>query len=140
MAALLLLKILVPFVLLSATFHVLCLTPPSSLLATEDRAHLALANGRLLEPCAMVGARAPGGLGLQDAYALVLAACAFTDVLALTFLYAVRTDGSWLEIGRTITHFAMANLLQVFILGLAGLASVVVGGGGKTEAREDKEE
>ncbi|CEH15129.1 Glycosylphosphatidylinositol anchor synthesis protein [Ceraceosorus bombacis] len=124
MAALLLLKILVPFVLLAAIFHVLCVTPRSAVLAQEPIS----TRGKLVEPSTILGPRSPGGLSLADPYALVLAAsCAF-EVLAITFLFAVRTEGSWLEIGRSITHFVMANLLQVFVLALAGLAGVVVGG------------
>lgn len=191
MAALLLLKILVPFLILSSIFHVLCLSPPrssaivyagakASLKANDDvsappvngtvqpdsasatapvssasafSSAVQGSNAPLASPAAieratssdfpatplapivasselpLFGPRAAGGLGLRDAYAPVLVACIATDVLALSFLFAVRDRGSWLEIGRTITHFAMANPLQVFMLALASLGATLMGGG-----------
>lgn len=68
----------------------------------------------------IVGPDSIGGLGLGTPYGIIVCCCIATDVLALNFLFAVRTTGAWLEIGQSITHFAMANLLQVFMVALMG--------------------
>jgi phosphatidylinositol glycan class N len=124
MASLLLLKILTPFVILASTFQLICLTPP------HPRANIAQPRktGVQVAGPPLFGKDSVGGLGLTDAYSLVLLACISTDVLAVSFLVMVRTTGSWLEIGQTITHFAMANLLQVFMLALSAVAEFVIGG------------
>jgi len=134
MATLLLLKILVPFVILSSVFQVLCLsptrTPPSTSTATlKDTQSNRELKASLMEGPPLLGPSSSGGLGLRDSFSPTLLACIATDILALNFLFAVRVDGSWLEIGRTITHFAMANLLQIFMLALAALSEVVMGQG-----------
>ncbi len=103
MATLLILKIMVPFVILCSSFQILCLSPRKD------------------------SQQALSGLGLPGASPLVLAACMATDVLALNFLYAVQDTGSWLEIGQSITHFVMANLLQVFILALTAGSAAFIG-------------
>ncbi|MCO5549730.1 hypothetical protein L7F22_003203 [Adiantum nelumboides] len=133
MAALLILKIMVPFIVLASVFQMLCLTPPHT--KRTSGKHIRKTGYDLAGP-PLFGAESVGGLGLRDAYSLVLLACIFTDVLALNFLLTVQTKGSWLEIGQSITHFAMSNLLQVFILALSALADVVVGRGGKVVSEE----
>lgn len=133
MATLLLLKILVPFVILSSIFQVLCLsptrTPPQASRSTDNAQATRKLKASLMEGPELLGKNSSGGLGLRDSFSLTLIACIAADVLALNFLFTVRTDGSWLEIGRTITHFAMANLLQIFMLALATLSEVVMGKG-----------
>lgn len=103
MAALLLLKILVPLVLLCAAFQVLCLSP------------------RFSDETGLLSS----GIQLGSASPLVLAAGLATDALALNFFFAIKTEGSWLEIGQTITHFVLANLLQVFMLALTAVTSAM---------------
>lgn len=125
MAALLLLKILTPFVILASTFQLVCLNPPHQ----RASSGLLRRTGIDLAGPPLFGQDSVGGLGLKDAYSLVLLACISTDVLAVSFLVTVQTTGSWLEIGQSITHFAMANLLQVFMLALSAVADAVVGGG-----------
>ncbi|EPQ26277.1 uncharacterized protein PFL1_06212 [Pseudozyma flocculosa PF-1] len=123
MATLLLVKILVPFLVLNAVFQALCVTPASPPPPRAQR------GGAVNDEVRLVGAGAFGGLGLRGGLlALVFGACMVTDVLALNFLYAVKSEGSWLEIGQTITHFVMANLLQIFMLSLAWISSCIMSG------------
>ncbi|SJX60502.1 related to MCD4-sporulation protein [Sporisorium reilianum f. sp. reilianum] len=119
MATLLLLKILVPFLILNAVFSLLATTPR---LASTATAAKTIERGFKL-----LGETAPGGLGLDSALSLVFGAGIAADVLALNFLFAVKSEGSWLEIGQTITHFVMANLLQIFMLALAAASSAILG-------------
>ncbi|KAJ9476733.1 GPI ethanolamine phosphate transferase 1 [Pseudozyma hubeiensis] len=119
MATLLLLKILVPFLILNAVFSLLATTSP---LASTISASKQLDRGFKL-----FGGTAPGGLGLDSALSLVFGAGIAADVLAFNFLFAVKSEGSWLEIGQTITHFVMANLLQIFMLALAAASSAILG-------------
>jgi len=64
---------------------------------------------------------------LDSGLSLVFGAGIAADVLALNFLFAVKSEGSWLEIGQTITHFVMANMLQIFMLALAAATSAILG-------------
>ena len=52
--------------------------------------------------------------------ALFMGVMAITDVLTLHFFWVVRDEGSWLEIGSTISHFFIASMLCVFVAGLEG--------------------
>jgi len=52
----------------------------------------------------------------------------------LNFFWLVRDEGSWLDIGTTISHFVIASLLGMFVVGLevySGGAIAGVGFGGK---------
>jgi GPI ethanolamine phosphate transferase 1 len=91
-AALLILKILIPFALISANLGVL--------------------NRRLNVKS--------GGL-----FMMVMA---ISDVLTLNFFWMVRDEGSWLEIGTTISQFCIASALCVFVAVLEGVSEVLVGG------------
>jgi len=46
----------------------------------------------------------------------------------LHFFWVVRDEGSWLEIGSTISHFCIASLLCVFVAGLEGISEVFISG------------
>lgn len=48
-------------------------------------------------------------------------------MLALNFFFAIRDEGSWLEIGQSITHFVMANLFLVYMLAIATLSALLLG-------------
>ncbi|KXL44681.1 hypothetical protein M433DRAFT_21127 [Acidomyces richmondensis BFW] len=96
--ALLMLKILAPFVLVSA--------------------NLGLLTKRL---------RLQGG----SLFAVVMA---IGDYLTLRFFWEVRDEGSWLEIGESISMFVIASLLCVFVAALEALSQVVVRG---VEFRDD---
>lgn len=52
--------------------------------------------------------------------ALFMLVMAVSDVLTLGFFYMVRDEGSWLDIGTSISHFVIASLLGVFVAGLEG--------------------
>lgn len=51
-----------------------------------------------------------------------------SDVLTLNFFWMVRDEGSWLDIGTTISHFVIASLLCVFVAVLEFLSEVFVSG------------
>lgn len=53
---------------------------------------------------------------------------AVSDVLTLNFFWKVRDEGSWLEIGESISHFAICSLLGIFVAGLEGLSAIFVAG------------
>jgi GPI ethanolamine phosphate transferase 1 len=60
--------------------------------------------------------------------ALFMVVLTVSDVLTLYFFWVVRDEGSWLEIGSTISHFAIASLLGVFVVVLEGVSSLFVEG------------
>ena len=60
--------------------------------------------------------------------ALFMLVMAFSDVLTLNFFYMVKDEGSWLDIGTTISHFVIASLLCLFVAGLEFVSEVFVGG------------
>lgn len=124
MASLLIMKILVPFVILSSVLQQLCILPPNPARIDGSKPRK---SGEDLAGPPLLGSDSVGGLGMQDSYPIMLLACLLTDVLALNFLVTVRTEGSWLEIGRSITHFAMSNLLQVFMLILSAISTFILG-------------
>lgn len=98
--ALLILKIMMPFVLISANLGVL--------------------NVRL---------------GVAPS-ALFMVVMAISDILTLYFFWVVKDEGSWLEIGSTISHFAIASLLCVFVAALEAVSAMFVAG---IEVEEDEE-
>lgn len=53
---------------------------------------------------------------------------AISDVLTMNFFWLVRDEGSWLDIGTSISHFFIANLLCVFVAGLEFVSEVFVSG------------
>jgi phosphatidylinositol glycan class N len=89
--ALLMFKILVPFIILSAALGIL--------------------NKRL--------GFAPG--------TLFMGLIVFGDWLTINFFWMVRDEGSWLEIGETISRFCIVSGLCVFVAALEGGSSWLVG-------------
>ncbi|KAK2626381.1 hypothetical protein QTJ16_004643 [Diplocarpon rosae] len=59
--------------------------------------------------------------------ALFMVVMAVSDGLTLHFFWVVKDEGSWLEIGSTISHFVIASLVGVFVLALEGGGGVLVG-------------
>lgn len=65
------------------------------------------------------------GVAPSSLFMLVIAIC---DVLTLNFFWLVRDEGSWLEIGTSISHFIIASLLSAFVASLEVFSEVFVGG------------
>ena len=53
---------------------------------------------------------------------------AISDVLTLNFFWMVKDEGSWLDIGTTISHFVIASVLCVFVAGLEFVSEIFVSG------------
>ena len=53
---------------------------------------------------------------------------AISDVLTMNFFWLVRDEGSWLDIGTSISHFVIASLLCVFVAGLEFVSEIFVSG------------
>ena len=53
---------------------------------------------------------------------------AISDVLTMNFFWLVRDEGSWLDIGTSISHFFIASLLCVFVSGLEFVSEIFVSG------------
>lgn len=60
--------------------------------------------------------------------ALFMIVIAISDVMTLNFFYMVKDEGSWLDIGTTISHFFIASLLCIFVAGMEFVSEVFVGG------------
>ncbi|KAF2637556.1 PigN-domain-containing protein [Massarina eburnea CBS 473.64] len=71
--------------------------------------------------------------------ALFMVVMAVSDVMTLSFFYMVKDEGSWLDIGTTISHFIIASLLGVFVA-LLELVSESIIGGVEFEQKEEKVE
>jgi len=90
--AMLILKLLIPFALISANLGIL--------------------NKRL-------------GVAPSALFMLVMAV---SDILTLYFFWVVKDEGSWLEIGSTISHFVIASGLGIFVSMLEGVSAVFISG------------
>ncbi len=66
---------------------------------------------------------------------------AISDVLTMNFFWLVRDEGSWLDIGTSISHFVIASVLCVFVAGLEFVSEIFVSGvevgGNMGERREE---
>lgn len=60
--------------------------------------------------------------------ALFMLVMAISDFLTLHFFWVVRDEGSWLEIGSTISHFCIASMLCIFVASLEGVSEVFITG------------
>ncbi|KAI8908971.1 Phosphatidylinositolglycan class N-domain-containing protein [Gorgonomyces haynaldii] len=104
MGALLLLKIMVPFFLLSSVFAILSRT-----------------------------------LDLPS-FSLFLLVLSTTDIMTLNFFFLVQDNGSWLEIGTSISHFIIATTFIVFQIILFSVSHFLVGGVLVPQKRDKKRE
>jgi len=59
---------------------------------------------------------------------LFMVVMGLSDFLTMHFFWVVRDEGSWLEIGSTISHFVIASLLCVFVAVLEGVSEVFIAG------------
>lgn len=60
--------------------------------------------------------------------ALFMLVMAITDIMTLNFFFMVKDEGSWLDIGTTISHFCIASGLCVFVAALEAVSEVFVSG------------
>ena len=59
---------------------------------------------------------------------LFMVVMAISDVLTMNFFWLVKDEGSWLDIGTSITNFVIASLLCVFVAGLEFVSEIFVSG------------
>lgn len=71
--------------------------------------------------------------------ALFMVVMAISDFLTLHFFWVVRDEGSWLEIGSTISHFVIASLLCLFVASLEGVSEAFIKGVEVDEAQVGNE-
>ena len=67
-------------------------------------------------------------LGNLAPSALFMVVMTYSDVLTLNFFWMVRDEGSWLDIGTSISQFAIASLLGIFVSGLEVVGEIFVRG------------
>ncbi|EGO59502.1 hypothetical protein NEUTE1DRAFT_79667 [Neurospora tetrasperma FGSC 2508] len=72
--------------------------------------------------------------------ALFMVVMGISDILTLYFFWVVKDEGSWLEIGSTISHFVIASLLCVFVSALEPVSAAFIAGVDVGEESELKEE
>jgi phosphatidylinositol glycan class N len=60
--------------------------------------------------------------------ALFMLVMAFSDVMTLNFFFLVKDEGSWLDIGTTISNFSIASVLSVFVALLELASEIFVSG------------
>lgn len=72
--------------------------------------------------------------------ALFMVVMGISDILTLYFFWVVKDEGSWLEIGSTISHFVIASLLCVFVSALEPVSAAFIAGVDVGEESKLKEE
>ncbi|KAK9367231.1 Phosphatidylinositolglycan class N-domain-containing protein [Lipomyces kononenkoae] len=65
------------------------------------------------------------GVKPSSLFAMVLS---ISDILTLNFFYLVLDEGSWLDIGMSISHYCIASLLCVFVIALEYFSEVLTSG------------
>lgn len=90
----------------------------------------ALLTFKILAPFAVISANL-GILNLRlglERSALFMVVMAMADVMTLHFFWMVRDEGSWLDIGTSISHFVIGSLLNIFVAGLEGISGWFIAG------------
>lgn len=59
--------------------------------------------------------------------ALFMTVLTFCDLLTLNFFWLVKDEGSWLEIGSSISAFVIGGMLILFVISLEKISEVMVG-------------
>ena len=80
-------------------------------------------------------------IGLQSS-ALFMVVMAVSDIMTLNFFWMVKDEGSWLDIGTTISHFVIASMIGIFVAGLEVASELLIQGvevDGSFEQRVQKE-
>lgn len=96
MGALLIFKILIPFVVVICALYVIVATNKSA--RQNSTLKVSVDTSRTI----------------ASAWNYFILVVLFSDVLALHFLFLVRNEGSWKEIGNSISHFGIVNAQIVF--------------------------
>jgi len=76
-------------------------------------------------------------LGLPSS-ALFMVVMSISDVMTLNFFWMVKDEGSWLDIGTTISHFVIGSVLCIFVAGLEGVSQALISGVEVDDAFEDR--
>lgn len=64
--------------------------------------------------CALHAIQLIQNIPVKFYFKLIFVIC---DVMGINFLFLVRTSGSWLEIGESITHFVLIELIVLVLVG-----------------------
>nr|CCA17056.1 GPI ethanolamine phosphate transferase putative [Albugo laibachii Nc14] len=96
MGALLIFKILIPFVVVICALYVIVATKKAARYNSSVSSSLKTSGS------------------ISSAWNYFILVVLFSDVLALHFLFLVRNEGSWKEIGNSISHFGIVNAQIVF--------------------------
>lgn len=70
--------------------------------------------------------------------ALFMVVMAVSDVMTLSFFYMVKDEGSWLDIGTTISHFFIASLIGIFVTGLELVSGSIIGSVELEDAKKEE--
>jgi phosphatidylinositol glycan class N len=70
--------------------------------------------------------------------ALFMVVMGVGDLMTLNFFWMVRDEGSWLDIGTSISHFCIGSALGIFVAMLEGWGGWLVGGVQVEEGRKPR--
>lgn len=73
-------------------------------------------------------------------FSIFLVAAPLTDMMTMMMFYRVRDEGSWLEIGQTLSHFVITSLLSVWCAGISVVGERLMAGTVDVDALEEKKD